>query len=137
VSDTDAEQRAAADRGLLRRVQLTVMGLLALCALIIVLAAEASDLGYTDRRFTLGALMLGGGSILARGRALAARDSRTRVGLAAAAMLLAGGIGVLGAVLAVSQDERDAGLLFALGGALLALRGSAGARAVAPPRGSP
>ena len=56
MSGTDAERRAAADRELLRRVQLGVLGLLALCALAILVAAEASDLGYADRRFTLGAL---------------------------------------------------------------------------------
>ncbi len=60
MSDTDAEQRAAGDRELLRRVQRGVLGLLALCALAIIAGAEASDLGYADRRFTLGALMLGG-----------------------------------------------------------------------------
>ena len=38
------------------------------------------------------------------------------------ALLLAGAIGVLGVVLAVTQDEREAALLYALAAAILALR---------------
>ena len=102
-----------------------MLGTLAVCALVIAFAADAGDLGNTDRRFTLGALALGMGSILARRQAIASTDRGLRVWLAGASLLLAEAVGLLGLGLAFMQDQRDAGLLYVLGGALLALRAPA------------
>ena len=44
---------------------------------------------------------------------------RLRVPLALAGMLLAGAIGIVGVVLALTQDEREAALFYALGAAIL------------------
>ena len=110
----------------LRRVHRGVLATIVVCALVIATAADPADdagLGGADRRFTLAALALGIGSILARRQAEAIELSpRLRLLLALAGMLLAGAIGILGVVLAVTQDEREAALLYALGAAILALR---------------
>jgi hypothetical protein len=103
-----------------------VLATIVVCALVIATTADPADdagLGGADRRFTLAALALGIGSILARRQAEAIGPSpRLRLLLALAGMLLAGAIGILGVVLAVTQDEREAALLYALGAAILALR---------------
>ena len=110
----------------LRRVHRGVLATIVVCALVIATSADPADdtgLGGADRRFTLAALALGIGSILARRQAEAiALSPRLRLLLALAGMLLAGAIGILGVVLAVTQDEREAALLYALGAAILALR---------------
>ena len=110
----------------LRRVHRGVLVTIAVCALVIGTAADPADdagLGGADRRFTLAALALGIGSILARRQAEAIKLSpRLRVPLALAGMLLAGAIGIVGVVLALTQDEREAALFYALGAAILALR---------------
>jgi hypothetical protein len=129
VRETDADSSEAARHKTLRRVQQSVLGTLAVCALVIAFAADAGDLGNTDRRFTLGALALGMGSILARRQALVSTERGLRVWLAGASLLLAEAVGLLGLALALMQNERDAGLLYVLGGALLALRAPATAAA--------
>lgn len=112
----------------LRRVHRGVLATLAVCALVIVAEANPADdvgLGGADRRFTVAALALGVGSIVARRQAAAPRtDPRLRLPLAIGALCLAGGIGLLGVALAVLQDEREAPLLYVLGGVILALRAS-------------
>ena len=122
MGEADADSREAARHRTLRLVRRSVLGTLAVCALVIAFAAEASDLGATDRRFTLGALALGAASILARRQAIVGTDRHLSVWLAGASLLLAEAVGLLGLVLALTQNERDAGLLYVLGGALLALR---------------
>jgi hypothetical protein len=113
-------------RRALRRVQLGVMGVLAVCALVVWTSPEPpepADLGTTDRRFTLAALALGVGSVVARRQAASPRlDALLRVRLGLAALLLAGGIGLLATALARLEGDREAALLFVLGGAILALR---------------
>jgi hypothetical protein len=110
----------------LRRVHRGVLATIVVCALVIATAADPADdagLGGADPRFTLAALALGIGSILARRQAEAVGLSpRLRLLLALAGMLLAGAIALIGVVLAVTKDEREAALLYALGGAILALR---------------
>lgn len=112
----------------LRRVHRGVLATLAVCALVIVAQADPADdggLGDADRRFTLTALALGVGSILARRQAAAPGTSlRLRVPLAIGALLLAGAIGGVGVALAMSQDEREASLLYVMGATILALRAS-------------
>jgi hypothetical protein len=110
----------------LRRVHRGVLVTIVVCALVIATAADPADdagLGGADPLFTLAALALGIGSILVRRQAEAIGLSpRPRLLLALAGMLLAGAIALAGVVLAVTQDEREAALLYALGAAILALR---------------
>jgi hypothetical protein len=112
----------------LRRVHRGVLAILVLCGVVIVAQADPADddgLGGADRRFTLAALGLGVGSIVARRQSAApATTARLRVPLAIGALLLAGAIGGVGVALALLQDEREAALLYVMGGALLALRAS-------------
>jgi hypothetical protein len=119
----------------LRRVHRSVLATIVVCALVIAAAADPADdagLGGADPRFTLAALALGIGSILARRQAEAIGvGPRLRLLLTLAGMLLAGAIALVGVVLAVTQDEREAPLLYALGAAILALRRPVRA---APPR---
>ena len=123
---TDNTSRAQQLTQALRRVHRGVLATIVVCALVIASAADPADdagLGGADRRFTLAALALGIGSILARrqGEAIGL-EPRTRLWLALAGMLLAGAIAVVGVALALTQDEREAALLYALAAAILALR---------------
>ena len=112
----------------LRRVHRGALAILAVCAVVIVSQADPMDdggLGEADRRFTLAALTLGIGSIVARRQSAAPSTApRMRVPLAIGALLLTSAIGGVGVALAVRQDEREASLLFVMGGLILALRAS-------------
>lgn len=123
---TETTPRAQELTRALRRVHRSVLATIAVCALVIATAADPADdagLGGTDPRFALAALALGISSILARRQAEAVGLSpRLRLLLALAGMLLAGAIALVGVVLAVTKDEREPALLYALGGAILALR---------------
>lgn len=134
MGSEDAPSRDAAPLRTLRWVQQSVLATLAICAVGISVAAESGDLGHTDRRFTVAALALGMTSILARRQALLSRDPGVRLWLAAGSLLLAEAVGLLGTALAFMQGEREAGLLYVLGGALLALRAPAAARIAARDR---
>jgi hypothetical protein len=91
-------------------------------------------LGSADPRFTTLALGLGLASVLARRQAAAPRlGAAWRLRLGVAALLLAGATGAVGVVLALAREERDAALLYVLGGAILALRPAPSA----PPRAAP
>jgi len=137
VGDTETD-RAAAGGAALGRVRLGVLATLAVSAAVIAFGEGRVDAGETDRRFTLAALTLGMASILARHQAGLSTDRRVGELLAVLALLLAGSIGLLGLWLGVSRGERDAGLLYALGGAILALRPPlALAARRPPPRGGP
>jgi hypothetical protein len=136
VGDTDTE-RTSAGGAALGRVRIGVLAVLAASALAIALGEERVDAGQTDRRFTLAALTLGMASILARRQAGLSADPRLHDWLGVLGLLLAGSIGLLGLWLAVSRGERDTGLLYALGGAILALRSPAPAAPRPPPRGEP
>ena len=124
-------------RRTLRRVHSGVLAALAACALVVTLSADPAEdvgLGGADRRFTTVALALGLASVLARRQAAApglGAGGHLRLGVAA--LLLAGAIGAVGVALAVARDERDAALLYVLGGAILALRPAPSA----PPRAAP
>jgi len=125
----------------LRRIHRGVLASLAVCALVIVSQANPADdggLGEADRRFTLVALGLGVGSVVARRQAGAPGTAlRTRVPLAIAALVLAAAIGGVGVALAVLQDEREASLLYVMGAAILALRASPTFLPRLAPRGTP
>jgi hypothetical protein len=137
VGDTDTD-RTLWGSAALGRIRLGVLGVLAASALIVALGEGGAEAGPTDRRFTLAALTLGMASILARHQAGLSSDPHLRAALAGLGLLLAGSIGLLGLWLAVSHGERDAGLLYALGGAILALRAPLAPAAPRPPsRGGP
>ena len=112
----------------LRRVHRGALAILAVCAVVIVTQADPADddgLGEVDRRFTIAALSLGLGSIVARRQAVAPTTApRMRVPLTIGALLLTSAIGCLGVLLAIQQDQREAALLFVMGGLILALRAS-------------
>ena len=125
----------------LRRVHRGVLLTLAVCAAVIVSVADpVDDVGPTeiDRRFTLAALALGVGSIVARRQAGApSTPLRQRVPLAIGALLLTAAIGGAGVALALIHDEREAALLFVMGAVILALRASPSFLPKAAPRGAP
>jgi len=110
-------------QGGLRQIQRGVLATLALAFAGIALGTESGDLDALDRSYTMIALLLGIGSILARTWATNPRVAPVaRVRLAIASLLIAASIGLLGVALAVRENEREAGLLFTLAGAILALR---------------
>ena len=113
-------------RDVLRRLHLGVLAALAASALVVIQVADPADdtgVGAADRRFTLAALGLGLTSVvLRRQAALPSLTPTLRAPFAAAALLAAGAIGAVGVALAWQQDEREASLLYVLGGAILALR---------------
>jgi hypothetical protein len=119
VSDA-APRSQDLDRSL-RRVRLAVLVTLGAAALASLLAAPSGS-ETVGRGATVGALGLGLASVLARRQAEILRDPRWRLALALAALLLAGGLGLLGAGLAVTKQERDVGLVYSLAGAILCLR---------------
>ena len=124
---TDPESAAREVLRSLRRVHRGTLALLAVCALVIFASASPSGdqgLGGTDVRFTASALGLGIASIVLRGQAASLkRGFRARLAFAISSMLLAGGIGIVGVTLSVLRDEREAALLYAVGGVILVLRG--------------
>lgn len=124
---TDPESAAQEVLRSLRRVHRGTLALLAVCAVIVFASANPnSDLGLggTDIRFTASALGLGIASIVMRGLAASSkRGFRARLAFAITSILLAGAIGLVGVALSVLHDEREAALLYATGGFILALRG--------------
>ena len=105
-----------------RRVHRGVLAALAGFALVIWATGAPDGSGEVDRGFGIAALALATASIIAR-RATPAR--RLRPGplvLLLASPLLAGGVGLIGVVLAVGGGPRQVALLYVLGGAILALR---------------
>ncbi len=135
---TDPESAAQELLRSLRRVHHGTLALLAVCALVIFASASPSDdmgLGGTDIRFTASALGLGIVSIVMRGLAASAkRGIRVRLAFAISSFLLAGAIGIVGVALSVLRDEREAALLYAVGGVILALRGPPAPAPAGPPK---
>jgi hypothetical protein len=108
----------------LRRVQRSVLVTLAVCALVsATVAVDGDGVGAADPRFTGVGVALGLVSIVARRSALAPRTRpRARVRLCLLSLLAAGAVGLTGVALALTRGEREAGILYALAGAILALR---------------
>jgi hypothetical protein len=105
----------------LRRVHFGVLGIFAVCALVIAASAETGPTPAPPPRFPIAAVGLALASVFARQAAAAAR-SRARVYLALASLLLAAGIGIVGVVLAIQGGPRGTALAYVLGGAILCLR---------------
>jgi hypothetical protein len=125
------------NRGL-RRVHWSVLGTLAVCALLIGARAlgEKPPQGDLDRSWSIAALCLAVGAILAR-RAAGGRidDVRRFVVRTVAGLLLAGSLGVLGVAVAWATGRLETGLLFTVAGGLLSLRPPARLEPP-PPRGA-
>jgi hypothetical protein len=137
VTDQTRQIGGQEARRTLRRVHGGVLAALAACAVVIGLGVDPAHdvgLGSADPRFTTLALGLGLASVLARRQAAAPRlGAAWRLRLGVAALLLAGATGAVGVVLALAREERDAALLYVLGGVILALRPAPSA----PPRAAP
>ena len=135
---TDPESAAQEVLRSLRRVHRGTLALLAVCAVVIFASASPNGdmgLGGTDVRFTASALGLGIASIVMRGQAASPKRSfRARLAFAISSILLAGAIGIVGVALAMLRDEREAALLYAVGGVILALRGPPAPAPSGPPK---
>lgn len=120
----------------LRRVHRSVLATLAACALVAAFggAPPSDDASRPPSPvFSYAALGLAAFAVLARriGPAGPARP-RSYVFRTLASLVAAAGLGVVGAALAVSEGERQTGLLYVLAGAILSIRPPA----PIPPRGS-
>jgi peptidoglycan/LPS O-acetylase OafA/YrhL len=106
----------------LRRVHRSVLAGLAVCALVVATTGntEATSEATNPATYTV-AMVLALGSILARRAAPAAAGQR-QVILILASLVLALGVGAAGVALTASGGPRTPGLLYVLGGCLLALR---------------
>ncbi len=110
----------------LRRVHRSVLGMLAVAALVVVgmdaVGATAAP-SEIDSAYPLAALLLAGGSILTRRRAVSPLGNPRRfVNQCLVSLALAAGLGVVAVVLAAREGQIQVALLYVLGGALLALR---------------
>ncbi len=95
---------------------------LAVCALVVATAGSNEDTPETANSATYTvAMALALGSILAR-RAAPASAGQRQVILMLASLVLALGVGGAGVALTASGGPRTTGLLYVLGGCLLALR---------------
>ena len=90
---------------------------------VLMFASDAPSEGEVESIYSVSALGLAAGSMLAR-RSVGPRSHQLRVFVYAtlASMLCAVGLGALGIVVALRTDEFSVGLLYALAGALLLLR---------------
>ncbi len=110
----------------LRRVHRSVLAGIGLCALLAATSGASTEGDVTSPAYTpitLTAVALAAGAVLARRAATApGAPARRRVTLTLASLLLAGGVGLSGVAAALIAGDRRAGLLYALGGAILILR---------------
>ncbi len=115
---------AARANAALRRVHRSVLAGIGLCALVAA-THDASAPGDVTAHapVTWAAVALAAGSVLARRAATApSLAPRGRLIFSLASLLLAGGVGLAGVAAALLAGDRQAGLLYALGGAILILR---------------
>ncbi len=122
---TQAENAAEKLNRALQRVHRSILAMLALCAVLVFTATTGSGGEAADASrdgFFQAAIALAVASILARAASVSPRPPRTRIRLALLSLVLTGGIGVVAVACAVIEGQRDAPLLYTLGGAILALR---------------
>ncbi len=105
-----------------RLVHRGVLAALAGFALVIWATGAPDGSGEVDRGFGIAALTLAAASIVARRVAPATQLRPGHLVPQLASPLLAGGVGLVGVVLAVGGGPRGVALLYVLGGAILALR---------------
>lgn len=108
----------------LRRVHRAVLGTLACCAAIVAVSGgETAMPDEMDRGYSLAALGLAGGAILLRRSAIGPGVTpRFFVYGSLLGLLCAGGLGVLGVIVAYARAQLTVGLLYTLAGVLLSLR---------------
>ena len=112
----------AATSDFLRSAHRGVLGLLVLACFWIVFQPSVEP-GVPPASLTVTALVLALGLIFARSLTYsAALPARSRPGIAALALLCALGVGVTAVATATVGEAREAGLGFALGGLILAIR---------------
>ena len=107
----------------LQRVHLAVLGVLAVCALVIGFSESAPATPHpVDRAYTWTAVVLALGAMLAR-RLAGGRGIRVPAGIAYAvvSLLLAGAIGVVGVAAAASASAGTNAIAYPLGGAFIAM----------------
>jgi hypothetical protein len=110
----------------LRSVHRGVLGALAVCAVVTALSAKPGTSSISEgeqRSYTTVAVALAAASILTRRRP-SARVVNPRLHLISslASLLCAGGLGVAGVALALAGGARSTALVYALAGAIFALR---------------
>jgi len=107
----------------LRHTQRSVLGLLVCCAIAAVLSGFAPEEPPPDRwTATLGVGLGLGTIVLRRLGASPVIGARTAVLLVLGSLVLAGGLGLLGAWIAFRADATRSGLLLTLAGVIFALR---------------
>ena len=103
-----------------------MLAALAVCAGVIALSAEPETSPIsegTERSYTYVAIALAVASILTRRRPTAPiANPRTHVILSLASLLCAGGLGIAGVAFALAGGPRTTALVYALAGAIFALR---------------
>jgi len=107
----------------LRRTHRSVLVLLACCAGVIALHGFAGEEPPPDRWLTTAGVGLGLATVvLRRLGASPVIAARTSFLLLLAALVLAGGLGLLGVWVALGHDGPETGLLFTLAGAIFSIR---------------
>jgi hypothetical protein len=114
----------------LRTLHRSVLGLLAVCAAVAVLAGPSEDTGaLPPRSWTIGAVVLALGVITSRRLAASpVIGARARIHLTIATLAFAGALGLLAAGLAIRHGATQSALVFTLAAALFVLRPPAAAR---------
>ena len=113
---------APVDRAL-RTTHRSVLGLIAVCAIVIAAQQASPDAAELNRDFTLVAIALAAVSIIARRTAEVPRAApRQRVIGVLVGYLAAAGIAIVGVAAAVGAGEKRSGLIFALAAAIFSLR---------------
>jgi len=121
----EAPAEAALLERALRRTQWSVLGLLATCAVLILLRGMPDDEPPPDRVIaSLGVLLALGAVVLRRVGGSPAISPRSAVYFRLAGLLGCGALGVLGMHLAYGLGSPQSGLLFTLAGGIFALRPS-------------
>ena len=119
-----APPESAGDEPLLRRVHIAVLAVLACAALTIAsLGTQSEEAATEPPLYSLAAVGLAALAILSRGARVgfAPRLPRARR-RAVISLLCAGTLGMLGLAVGTVEEQQQTGLLYALAGALLALR---------------
>jgi len=107
----------------LRRTHRSVLGLLAVCAVVILAGGTSGEEPPPDRVMTVGAVVLAlMGIVLRRASSSPRIQPRSALILAVAALLTCGGLGLLAVWLAWTEGASETALIYTLAGFIFALR---------------
>lgn len=107
----------------LRRTHRSVLGLLAVCAVVILAGGTSGEEPPPDRVMTVGAVVLALLGIMLRRASSSPRiQPRSALILAVAALLTWGGLGLLAVWLAWTEGASETALIYTLAGFIFALR---------------